>query len=84
MEEMAFMAVSVSERQMPIVTLSVEKEEHVNVVFIYWWMLIALKKPVQLFPKAVNIVIEHFRVEGTLRSSAQPPCPRQGQLDGSG
>lgn len=42
------------------------------------------KKYVQLFPKAVNTVIEHFRGEGTLRGGAQPPCSRQGQLGGSG
>lgn len=42
------------------------------------------KKYVQLFPKAVNTVIEHFRGEGTLRGAAQPPCSRQGQLGGSG
>lgn len=42
------------------------------------------KKYVQLFPKAVNTVIEHFRGEGTLRGTAQPPCSRQGQLGGSG
>lgn len=42
------------------------------------------KKHLQLFPKAVNTVIEHFRREGTLRGAAQPPGSRQGQLRGSG
>lgn len=32
---------SVTEKQMPAVTLSVEKKEHIDVIFIYWWMLIA-------------------------------------------
>lgn len=49
---MAFMAVSsVSERQMPIVILFVEEEEHINVIFVYWWMLIALKSICSFFPK---------------------------------
>lgn len=38
----------------------------------------------QLFPKAVNRVKEHFRGKGTLKGVAQPPCSRQGQLGGSG
>lgn len=51
-QEMAFMAVSsVNEKQMPIVTLSVEKEEHINVIFVYWWMLIALKNLCSFSPK---------------------------------
>lgn len=70
---MAFMAVSsVTEMQVPVVTLSVEMEEYINVViFIYWWMSIALKYLCKFFMNIYfheyiisSIVIEHFRVEG--------------------
>lgn len=51
-EEVAVITLStISERHMLILKLSVEREERINFFFSYWWILIALKKPVQLFPK---------------------------------
>lgn len=42
---------------MLVLKLLVEKEEQINFYF-YWWILIALKKPVQFFPK-----LESFSTE---------------------
>lgn len=82
-EEMALMAVSsVTEMQVPVVTLSVEMEEYINVViFIYWWMSIALKYLCKFFPKQW-IVIERFRVEGPWEVQPNPPAQGRVSLEG--